>query len=221
LLGQKNIKFCRHSLYELDQLAIQADVVIVKGVLHHIFDLPRFVKALKFVTKNGTNLLLAHSSYNSVPGFSHYFYNHLAWVLGGTDLEKRINVGVKIFRGRHWQLTHDLVRHRVNDLTGVFYMARSSGDIIRIFRREGFIIEKIPGQKYQDYYLSLRQHHQQMLIIERKQVLRKSRRLMAIGLIESFQYLAMRSTLMDRWLGFLYKFFFSKPAHLFIAQLGK
>ena len=72
-------------------------------------------------------MLLAHSSYSSLMGFIHYFYNHLAWTLGGADLEKRID-GSEIIRGWHWQLTDDLLRHRVNDLTGVLYGEKFRAD---------------------------------------------------------------------------------------------
>lgn len=220
LLGIPNVKFFQCSLYELDRIGETSDVIISKGVLHHIFDLPRFVKALSHITKDRTRMLLAHSSYSSLMGSIHYFYNHLAWTLGGADLEKRIDVGVKLFRGWHWQLTDDLIRHRVNDLTGVFYMARSSGQIMRIFQRGGFSIRKIPGENFTSLYHRLKDHHRRMLEMERNKPLRKMRRFIAMGLAETFHVLSLCAPVIDRLLGRVYKFFFSKPAHLFIAQLA-
>jgi len=218
LLGIKNVNFCQHSLYKLDGMQMQADVIIAKGVLHHVFDLPRFVKALDHITKSGTQLLLTHSSYSSVPGFIRYFKNHLAWAIGGADLEKRIDVGVKLFYGTHWQLTDKLARHRVNDLTGVFYMARNPGQIMTIFRREGFVISKVSGRNFMSMYPGLIEHHRRMLEIERNKALRKLRRLMAIGLIETFYFLSVHFRLMDDRLGHAYHFFFSNPPHIFYCS---
>lgn len=217
MLGVENIKFYRSSLYEVDRTQLKGDVIIAKGVLHHIFDLPRFVKALPHISRDHTELLLAHSSYHSRLGFIHYFFNHLAWVFGGADLENRIDVGVRLFRGWHWQLPDTLLRHRVNDLAGVFYMARSSKQIIKIFENEGFSMQKPRGRKFTALHLLLKEHHFQMLEVERHNTLRKIRRFIAISLIETFYFLS-KFLFMDRLLGRLYQFLFSMPGHLFLAR---
>ena len=221
LIGLQNIQFCQHSLYTIDQISIKADVIIAKGVLHHIFDLSRFAKALSHITTDQTKILLTHSSYNSVPGFKHYFYNHLAWVLGGANREKRIDIGIKMFHGWHWQLPKELIRHRINDLTGVFYMARSAKQITKIFENENIKVQKIKGPSFLSLYLKLKVHHQKMFEIEKKSRLRKLRRLLAMSLLETFHFFSQHSVILNHFLGNTYKFLFEKPAHIFLAHRSK
>jgi len=220
LLESKNITLIRYSLYEIDRLELQADIIIVKGVLHIIYNLPKFIKALRHVTRTGTQLLMTHSSYFSRLGFTHYFYNHLSWALGGTDLEKRIDIGTRLYRGYHWQFADSLKRHRINDLAGVFYMARSPLQIIKMFQREGFVIRKIPWRAFSHLYHNLITHHQQMFAIEKNYLWRKSRRSSAIALVELLNFFSCRFTFLDRLLGMCYIFLFLQPTNLFLAQGG-
>lgn len=218
MLDVRNVQFCRSSLYDIGGLGLGADVIIAKGVLHHVFDLPRLADALRLISNSRTQLLLTHSSYSSRKGFIKYFYNHLAWVLGGADLERRIDVGLKLFRGWHGQLTDTLARHRANDLAGVFYMARSPRRIMNIFREKGFRIQKVPGRRFSDVYPRLREHHSRMLEVDQHKILRKARRSTAMGLLEAFRFLSVHFSFLDRPLGRMYAFFFLMPAQVFLAQ---
>ena len=62
MLGIQNVQFCRSSLYDIGRLGLEADVIIAKGVLHHVFDLPRLAGALGLISNSRTQLLLTHSS---------------------------------------------------------------------------------------------------------------------------------------------------------------
>ena len=218
MLGIRNVCFRRSSLYDIGGLGLEADVIIAKGVLHHVFDLPRLADAMRLISNSRTQLLLTHSSYGSRLGFVKYLYNHLAWVFGGADLERRIDVGLRLFRGWHGQLTDKLARYRANDLAGVFYMARSPGRIMNIFRGKGFRIQKVPGRCFSDLYPRLLEHHCRMREVDSHKIFRKARRSAAMGLIESFRFLSLHFSFMDRALGKMYTFFFLMPAHTFFAQ---
>lgn len=220
LLDLKNINFHCCSLYEIGDLTLDADFIIVKGVLHNMFYLPKFAGALRRISKPEVKLLMSHSSYSSRLGFTHYLYNHLSWMMGGADLEKRIDAGIKLYRGYHLQLGDTLVRHRVNDMAGVFYMARSPVQIIKIFQHEGFSISKVESKPFSRLYRNLIEHHLRMFAIEENYVWRRFRRSAAISLVNIFYFLSCRFSVLDRPLGVCYLFLFSQQPNLFLAQVG-
>ena len=139
-------------------------------------------------------------------------------MLGGEELERRIDVGLKLFRGWHWHLTDKLTRYRVNDLAGVFYMARSPRRIMDAFREKGFQIRKVQARRFSELYPRLREHHCRMLAVERNKILRKARRRVALSLIETLRFLSVHFAFLERPIGGMYAFFFLMPAHTFFAQ---
>ena len=220
LLDLKNIRFDRCSLYEIGRLELQADIIVVKGVLHNMFSLPKFVNALRRISKPETKILMSHSSYSTRLGFTHYLYNHLSWMMGGADLEKRIDAGIRLYRGYHWQLGNSLVRHRVNDMAGVFYMARGSVQIEKDFRSEGFNIFEVRWKPFTRLYHNLIKHHLEMVAVEKDYLWRRARRSVAIALVNTFYVLSRRFVLFDRPLGICYTFLFLMPPNLFVAEGG-
>ena len=215
LLGLKNVSFVRTSLYEIDQLKVVPDMIIAKGVLHHVFDLSRLARAIYMVAKPGTELLFTHSRFSTRMGFYKYFNNHLAWMLGGADIEKRIDVGIKIFRKWTRGYSSDVIRDRTNDLAGVFYMARSIRAVRRIFLEQGFEVEVVSNETYVEHFSSLAGK------LERKAEGAGERTAMRVVFSAMLwqarvcNFLSARLKILNRLLGFLVTVMFTMVPHRF------
>ena len=220
-LNLSNVHMIRSSLYDIGRLELSPDVIIAKGVLHHVFDLPRLAGAIRRLVKPGTELLVTHSRYSTRLGFYKYFNNHLAWVLGGADIEKRIDAGIRLFRGWTRKFPPEVIRDRTNDLAGVFYMARSARKIKKIFEDQGFKVETVPNNTYLDYYPSLGTKLQDMIKNTRSGRIKKAVFVVMLMKLRFFSILAARCAMLNRGLGHLFTVLFFMPPHkLKMVALG-
>jgi len=213
-LGLKGVSFVQTSLYEIDQLDMVPDMIIAKGVLHHVFDLPRLARAIYKVSKPGTELLFTHSRYSTRMGFYKYFNNHLAWMLGGADIEKRIDVGIRLFRKWTSGYPSDVVRDRTNDLAGVFYMARSIRTVRRIFTEQGFEVEVVRNETFTEHYASLAEKLKRKERGASTHIKRVIFRTM-FGQATFCSFLCARLQILDRFCGILFTLLFTMAPHRF------
>lgn len=147
LLGIEAVTFHHLSLYELSPAseASRPDTIISTGTLHHVFDLRRVAEAIATCCRQGTAVYFTHSSYNSRLGLMKYYRNYLSWARGGLVLEERLRVGAAIWK-RWIRATPPAIRiNHVNDLAGVFYVARSKRTIHRVFGEACFEVTSLPS----------------------------------------------------------------------------
>ena len=216
-LGLRGISFVRSSLYEIDPLPMVPDMIIAKGVLHHVFDLPRLAEAIHSITGPGTEVLLTHSRFSTRMGFYKYFNNHLAWMLGGADIEKRIDVGIKLFRKWTSDYSADVVRDRTNDLAGVFYMARSSRTVRKIFLEQGFKVGAVPNETFVEHYPALAAALvRKTEFVESRPATRLFFRIMHWQ-VRLCNVVCMRIRTLDRTFGHLFTVMFTMVPHRFRA----
>jgi 2-polyprenyl-3-methyl-5-hydroxy-6-metoxy-1,4-benzoquinol methylase len=214
LLGLKDIHFIQSSLYEIDQLEVVPDVIIAKGVLHHVFDLPRLVGSIHHKAGPNTQLLMTHSRYSTRMGLYKYINNHLAWMLGGADIEKRIDAGIWLFR--KWTRTYvpEVVRDGTNDLAGVFYMARSARNIRRMFTDRGFKVEVIPNKTFVRHYATLQAKLEKRVQQAGNHTIMKASYRALRSQARVCNYLCSRLNVLNLILGHVFTILFTMPPHM-------
>jgi len=146
LLGIHNVSFQHLSLFDLASFphAQRPDLVFCTGALHHIFDLRRVVHALARCCREGTEFYFTHSSYRSIRGVLKYYKNWRCWAEGGSDLDRRLAAGERVWKSWVKSTPVSLRIDQINDLAGVLYVARSREEITRLFREARFDIEALP-----------------------------------------------------------------------------
>jgi hypothetical protein len=135
-------------------------------------------------------------------------------MLGGADIEKRIDVGIKVFRKWTKGFSPDVVRDRTNDLAGVFYMARSSRAVRDIFRDQGFEVDVVPSESFVEYYDSIAEKLTRRLDAGRppKAIIRTM-----VWFFDVCRFFSLRSSVIDRSLGLLFTLAFTMVPHRFRA----
>ncbi len=146
LLNITNVQFHCVSLYHLASLpqkVVEPDVIFSTGTLHHIFDLGRAGQAVAACCREGTVFYFTHSSYNSRLGFLKYVNNYLSWARGGLDFQSRLEAGQRIWKRWVHATPHAVRANHLNDLAGVFYVARSQRSIRRTFEEARFDVQVV------------------------------------------------------------------------------
>lgn len=215
LLGIGNLHFHPVSLYDLElyEGGGDPDMVFSTGTLHHVFDLNRAARAVAARCREGTPFYFTHSSYHSRLGLVKYYKNYLSWARGGLDLEQRLAAGDRIW-SRWVRATPDPIRkNHLNDLAGVFYMARSPHRIRRIFEGAGFEVRRVaPPHRMTDQMERLRGRLEGSARWTRRPALRR--------VLSRTAFLLSRlpiPDLLDRALGFGNVWWFEMRPHCFQA----
>lgn len=214
LLGIDHLHFHPVNLYDLGSYdgAGEADLIFSTGTLHHVFDLDRAARAVAARCREGTRFYFTHSSYHSRLGLVKYYKNYLSWARGGLELERRLEAGRWIW-SRWIRTTPEPVRkNHLNDLAGVFYMARSPRRIVRIFEKAGFEMRRLPPPRLTEQMERLRGRLERSARWGRKPVLKKLFSAVALG----FSRLPLPGFL-DRALGSWSSWWFEMQPHCFRA----
>jgi 2-polyprenyl-3-methyl-5-hydroxy-6-metoxy-1,4-benzoquinol methylase len=214
LLEVDDIHFIQSSLYEIDQLEVVPDVILAKGVLHHVFDLPRLVSAIDRIAGPGTQLLVTHSRFSTRLGFYKYLNNHLAWMLGGADIEKRIDAGIKLFRKWTRKYPPEVVRDGTNDLAGVFYMARTKSEIRKMFSRQSFDVRVIPNKSFVKHFDSFVGKLEKRVQQAKNRTLLRTSYSALLSKARVFNYLCSHLEFLNVISGHVFTLMFTMPPHM-------
>ena len=149
-----NIHFHKCNLYELSQMHVRnpPDIIFCQGVLHHMFDLRRVAQAIASKCIPDTVLYCTHSSYRTRVGLVKYYKNHLSWARGGDNLERRLEVGKRIWRS--WleksQTPDEILNNQLTDWAGALYVARRKKTVLKAFDDCSFVTRSLSSFKWDD-----------------------------------------------------------------------
>ena len=181
-------------------------------------DLPRLIDAIQHVVGPTTKIFATHSSYSSRTGLYKYVNNQLAWWIGGDDLEKRIDVGIKLFRKWAMGTPSAVIRQKVNDYAGVYYMVRSTKYIKKAFEERQFIIDELPKKPFSTYIPYIEDKLRNKALKTRGDMVKTIMVRTLFYPLRIAQFLATISKIIDQGGGQLFRFLFLFSAYMYIAK---